>query len=68
MLGIDIHQPGHRLVDKSKFEEFKSRFYRFQGWDTESGYPTRKALESMELGYVADELGKNGKLGEPSVA
>jgi len=32
-------------------------------WDASTGYPTRKALESLELKYVADELEKSGKLG-----
>ncbi|MBC8420353.1 MAG: aldehyde:ferredoxin oxidoreductase, partial [Desulfobacterales bacterium] len=53
-----------RHFDKNKFEEFKTRFYRLQGWDTASGYPTRATLESLGLGYVADELKKNDRLGK----
>ena len=53
----------HRTLDRDKFDEFKTRFYELQGWDTATGYPTRAALESLGLGYVADELEKNGKLG-----
>lgn len=30
---------------------------------TSTGYPTRAALEPLGLGYIADELEKNGKLG-----
>jgi aldehyde:ferredoxin oxidoreductase len=52
-----------RTLDKDKFDEFKTRFYELQGWDTATGYPTRATLESLGLGYVADELEKNGKLG-----
>jgi len=52
-----------RALDKEKFEEFKTRFYNFQGWDTATGWPTRSALESMGLSYVADELDKHGRLG-----
>jgi aldehyde:ferredoxin oxidoreductase len=52
-----------RTLDRDKFDEFKTRFYELQGWDTATGYPTRAALESLGLGYVADELEKNGKLG-----
>ena len=52
-----------RTVDRQKFEEFKTLFYNMQGWDTASGYPTRATLESLGLGYVADELEKNGRLG-----
>jgi len=59
----DYHGYTNRTLDRNKFDEFKTRFYRLQGWDTASGYPTRATLESLGLGYVADELGKNGKLG-----
>ncbi len=51
-----------RHYDRERFEDFKSRFYRFQGWDETTGCPTRKTLESMGLGYVADELAANGKI------
>ena len=74
----DVHMPGkengkwgfygysYRTLDKEKFDEFKTRFYELQGWDTATGYPTRAALEPLGLGYVADELEKNGKLGGAS--
>ncbi len=50
-------------VDKDRFEEFKTRFYTLQGWDTETEFPARSTLEDMGLGYVADELEAKGKLG-----
>ena len=53
-----------RVVDKQKFEEFKTIFYELQGWDPSSGYPTRNTLKSLGLGYVADELEHNGRLGQ----
>jgi aldehyde:ferredoxin oxidoreductase len=53
-----------RTINKNKFEEFKTRFYKLQGWDTTTGYPTRQTLESMNMAYVADELEKNNKLGK----
>jgi aldehyde:ferredoxin oxidoreductase len=71
----DVHMPGkengkwgfygysQRTLDRDKFDEFKTRFYELQGWDIVTGYPTRSALKSLGLGYVADELEKNGKLG-----
>jgi len=31
---------------------------------TVTGYPARGTLESLDLGYVADELEKNGRLGK----
>jgi len=59
----DYYGYSKRTLDRDKFDEFKTRFYRLQGWDTATGYPTRAALEPLGLGYVADELEKKGKLG-----
>jgi aldehyde:ferredoxin oxidoreductase len=71
----NIHMPGvengkwgfygysERTLDRDKFDEFKTQFYSLQGWDTATGYPTRAALDSLGLAYVADELERNGKLG-----
>jgi aldehyde:ferredoxin oxidoreductase len=59
----DYRGYSRRKFDRAKFEEFKTTFYKLQGWDVESGYPTKATLESMDLGYVADELEKKGKLG-----
>lgn len=53
-----------RRMNKGKFEEFKTRFYKLQGWDTSSGYPKRSTLESLGLDYVADELEENNILGK----
>ena len=33
------------------------------GRDPAGGHPTRDMLESIDLGYVADKLERNGKLG-----
>jgi len=37
-------------------------YYTARGWDLKTGAPTRKKLEELGLGYVADELQKLGKL------
>ena len=55
-----------RTFDRKKVEEFKTRFYRLQGWDVASGYPTRRTLTSLGLAHVADELQKASKLGSAS--
>jgi aldehyde:ferredoxin oxidoreductase len=60
----DYYGYSRRTLDKNKFEEFKTRFYRLQGWDTNSGYPKRSTLESLGLGYVADELERNNNIGK----
>jgi len=44
-------------------ETFKEHMYDVQGWNRESGYPTRKTLEEMYLKHVADNLQSKGKLG-----
>ncbi len=60
----DYHPTGSRVVDRKKFETWKTEFYKLEGWDPESGWPTRKTLESMNMGYVADSLENNGRLGK----
>ena len=52
-----------RCLDKVRFEDFKTKFYTLEGWDTHSGWPKRRTLESTGLKFVADELEKNKKLG-----
>ncbi len=51
------------VLDKAKVEEWKTKFYEFEGCDTSTGWPTRATLEELDLGYVADELEAAGKLG-----
>jgi aldehyde:ferredoxin oxidoreductase len=43
-------------------EAFKTAFYKVEGWDTHTGWPTRATLEQLGLKYVADELAAKGKL------
>lgn len=52
-----------RFLDKDGVEEFKTRFYKLEGWDESTGWPKRSTLEAMGLAYVADELESKGKLG-----
>jgi len=53
-----------RHFEKDKFDDFKTRFYKLQGWDTASGYPTGDTLKHLGLSVVADELERHGKLGK----
>ena len=50
------------LPIESKVEEWKSKFYQFEGWDTSTGWQTRKTLEEVGLKNVADTLAKANKL------
>jgi aldehyde:ferredoxin oxidoreductase len=42
-------------------ENLLDTYYKYKGWNNE-GIPTRKTLESLDLGYVADDLEKRGIL------
>ncbi len=52
-----------RTLDRAKVEDFKTRFYKFEGYNPENGYPTRETLEKMGLRKVADLLKSRGRLG-----
>jgi aldehyde:ferredoxin oxidoreductase len=51
------------ILDEAKVEEWKTHYYKLEGWDTSSGWPTEATLEGLNLGYVADKLKSKGKLG-----
>lgn len=53
-----------RKLDRRKVEDWKTKFYAFEGWDTTTGQPTRVTLEKLGLKDVADALEKAGKLGK----
>ena len=53
-----------RCIDRDKFEGFKTSYYQLEGWDPDTGYPSGSTLKALNLGYVADELEKHGKLGK----
>ena len=57
-----IDMSGQKM-DRAKVEDFKTRYYAYEGWDPATGHPTRSTLQSMGLKHVADELEKNGRLG-----
>jgi len=44
-------------------ETMKEHVYEIEGWNKDSGYPPRKALEELDLTNVADHLQSKGKLG-----
>jgi aldehyde:ferredoxin oxidoreductase len=51
-----------RILDKARVEEWKTKFYAFEGWD-DRGVPTKETLEKQGLGKVAAALQAAGKLG-----
>jgi len=52
-----------RTLDRAKVEEFKTKFYKFEGFDPKSGWPKRKTLEKLGLKKLANTMKKKGKLG-----
>jgi len=58
----DYRDVAGRYLDREKVEEWKTTFYKLQGWDPKTGWQTRATLESLGLQNVADELAGQGKL------
>jgi len=50
-------------LDEAGVELFKTNFYKLEGWDVDTGWPTRKTLEELSLNKVADTMAGNGRLG-----
>jgi aldehyde:ferredoxin oxidoreductase len=50
------------ILETSKFEAMKDRYYELRGWDIKLGIPTRATLEKYGLRYVASDLEKMVKL------
>jgi aldehyde:ferredoxin oxidoreductase len=50
-------------LDKAGVEAFKTNFYKLEGWDVNTGWPTRKTLEGLGMKKVADLMAAKGKLG-----
>ncbi len=52
-----------RVLDRGNVEEFKTKFYKFEGYNADNGYPKRDTLERMSLRKVADLLKRRQRLG-----
>jgi len=50
------------VLETSKFEQMKDRYYALRGWDIATGIPTRETLEQTGLGDIAQDLEQRGKL------
>jgi aldehyde:ferredoxin oxidoreductase len=50
-------------LDDSGVEQWKTSFYKVEGWDPKTGYPTRKTLEELGMKHVADVLEARKRLG-----
>ena len=49
------------VVDRQKFEEMKTEYYQFRGWDVHSGLQPEEKLKELGLSDIAAEL-KKGRL------
>ena len=47
--------------DETYEQNLLSKYYEYKGW-TSDGIPTRQKLESLDLGYIADDLEQRGIL------
>jgi aldehyde:ferredoxin oxidoreductase len=59
----EYNQGQGRKLDRVKFEDFKTRFYKFEGYNPDNGFPTEATLAKMNMPKVAETLKKNDKLG-----
>jgi aldehyde:ferredoxin oxidoreductase len=53
----------HFQLTREKWDELLDEYYELNHWDKKSSFPTRKCLEDLGLGQIADDLEKAGKLG-----
>jgi len=52
------------FLDRDGFEQWKTKFYKLEGWDPKNGWPGRSTLAKLGLTPGADELASKGKLGD----
>jgi aldehyde:ferredoxin oxidoreductase len=50
-------------LDESGVELFKTNFYKLEGWDVSTGWPTKKTLQELSLNKVADTLSERKRIG-----
>jgi aldehyde:ferredoxin oxidoreductase len=50
------------VLDKNEFENMKTEYYGYRGWDTATGRLTRAKLNELDLQDVANDLAVRGLL------
>ncbi len=48
-------------LSKEKYDKMLDEYYELRGWDQDTGWPTRKCLENLDLASVADDLERTYK-------
>jgi aldehyde:ferredoxin oxidoreductase len=59
--GDQISKKG-AIIEREKFEALKDEYYALRGWDEDSGFPTRKKLQELDMEDIAEELEKRNLL------
>ena len=49
-------------LDESGVELFKTNFYKHEGWDVSTGWPTKKTLQELSLNKVANTLSERKRI------
>jgi aldehyde:ferredoxin oxidoreductase len=68
--GVPVHENGKwswqtlrdMYMDHDGVELFKTNFSKLEGWDINTGWPTRKTLEDLGLKKVADAMASRGRI------
>ncbi len=47
---------GIKGLNAAKFQAMLDEYYKFRGWN-EEGIPTKKKLDELNLGYIAEQIG-----------
>ncbi|MFC1968086.1 aldehyde ferredoxin oxidoreductase family protein [Chloroflexota bacterium] len=48
---------GIKGLNYDKFQGMLDEYYQYRGWDVKTSIPTRKKLEELNLGYIAEQIG-----------
>jgi aldehyde:ferredoxin oxidoreductase len=51
--------PAGNILDRGKFLNMLKEYYRFRGWNTETGLPQKEPMVRMDMEDVADDLKLN---------
>ena len=61
-VGGEVTSRKGAVVDRDRFEEMKSEYYRLRDWDVDSGLQPEEKLKELGLSDIAAELKKCGLL------
>jgi aldehyde:ferredoxin oxidoreductase len=63
-LGEPLQEGAYKgeAISKEDLDKMLDYYYEERGWEVATGIPTRKKLEELGIGYVAEELTKLEKL------